>query len=257
MSRRREDTFRVDWQVTRETPSPQTEKRGTWEGGRLAGRVLSAGTPLRARRLTNEPLCPPSRSVCQKKEDLPLVRGVSAAGVRLYPGHRPHRHHQDRERDCRGLLPRGHCECGHPGLCGRAARWWHRPHRGSWPADSAPPGPWAGSGCWSSSLDGASSSQAGRAVGPDRGGRRGRREPVPRERTHHSSDPVLQGRPRGGGGVHHSISWGWRRGRCPPLISDFSTDGDSLVRCGKKGHPNPELSRRFFERGIHVPCCER
>lgn len=54
-------------------------------------------------------LCSPRR-VCEKKEDFPVVCGVSAGGVHLHPDRRPRCHHQDGERDHGRLLPRDHCE---------------------------------------------------------------------------------------------------------------------------------------------------
>lgn len=58
-------------------------------------------------------LCSPRR-VCEKKEDVPVVCGVSAGGVHLHPDRRPRCHHQDGERDHGRLLPWDHCECRGP-----------------------------------------------------------------------------------------------------------------------------------------------
>ncbi|XP_048196999.1 transmembrane protein 255B isoform X4 [Perognathus longimembris pacificus] len=48
------------------------------------------------------------RRLCQEEEDLPVVCGVSAAGVHPHSDHRPCCYHQDRECDGGGLLPWDH-----------------------------------------------------------------------------------------------------------------------------------------------------
>uniref|UniRef100_A0A8C6QPY7 Transmembrane protein 255B n=1 Tax=Nannospalax galili TaxID=1026970 RepID=A0A8C6QPY7_NANGA len=91
---------------------------GRYSGGaskRLPGSAVPSGGLFRNAAAPAAGARPPGsaghyRGLREEEEDLPVVCGLSAAGVYPHPDHWSRCNHQDRKCDCWRILPRDHCE---------------------------------------------------------------------------------------------------------------------------------------------------